>query len=93
MSDKFEVVGHNERKLDAHALATGQPLFVADRTMPDTLVMKLLRSPLAHARIAHIDTSRAEESFGFRAAMSLRDGLRETIQWYRNACRRQERAA
>ncbi len=73
MSDKFDVVGHSERKLDAHALATGQPLFVADRTMPDTLVMKLLRSPLPHARIAHIDTSRAETLDGVACVLDHRN--------------------
>ena len=30
-----------------------------------------------------LDTSRAEQLFGFRAHTHLRDGLRETIQWYR----------
>ena len=60
MTDKFDVVGHRERKLDARALATGQPVFVADRSLPDTLTMKLLLSPLAHARITRIDTAAAE---------------------------------
>jgi GDP-L-fucose synthase len=30
-----------------------------------------------------LDTSRAEREFGFRAATSLRNGLAETISWYR----------
>ena len=30
-----------------------------------------------------LDTSRAEQLLGFRARTHLRDGLRETIQWYR----------
>ena len=30
-----------------------------------------------------LDTSRAEERFGFRAATSFEDGLRETVDWYR----------
>jgi GDP-L-fucose synthase len=29
-----------------------------------------------------LDVSRAQESFGFRATTSLRDGLRRTIDWY-----------
>ncbi len=29
-----------------------------------------------------LDTSRAEQCFGFRARTSLRDGLRQTIEWY-----------
>ena len=30
-----------------------------------------------------LDASRAEQLFGFRARTSLRDGLAETIAWYR----------
>jgi GDP-L-fucose synthase len=30
-----------------------------------------------------LDTSRAEERFGFRAAVPLREGLERTIAWYR----------
>ncbi|MBI3800479.1 MAG: GDP-L-fucose synthase [Deltaproteobacteria bacterium] len=30
-----------------------------------------------------LDTSRAEQEFGFRAAMGFREGLRRTIAWYR----------
>ena len=30
-----------------------------------------------------LDTSRAEELFGFRAAVTLRDGLERTVAWYR----------
>jgi GDP-L-fucose synthase len=34
-----------------------------------------------------LDTTRAEERFGFRAEVALRDGLRRTIDWYRAAAR------
>jgi GDP-L-fucose synthase len=30
-----------------------------------------------------LDTSRAEQFFGFRAQMSFEDGLRQTVEWYR----------
>jgi GDP-L-fucose synthase len=32
-----------------------------------------------------LDTSRAEELFGFRAAVSLRDGIARTVAWYRSS--------
>jgi GDP-L-fucose synthase len=32
-----------------------------------------------------LDTTRAEREFGWRAGMSLRDGLRRTIDWYETA--------
>jgi GDP-L-fucose synthase len=31
-----------------------------------------------------LDTTRAEREFGFRARIDFEDGLRETIEWYRN---------
>jgi GDP-L-fucose synthase len=45
---------------------------VWDRTKPDGQPRRWL------------DTSRAEQAFGFRARTSLRDGLRRTIDWYRS---------
>lgn len=35
-----------------------------------------------------LDTSRAEQYFGFRARMSFEEGLRRTIEWYREARRK-----
>jgi len=33
-----------------------------------------------------LDTARAEREFGFRAQVSLREGLRRTIEWYESHC-------
>jgi putative selenate reductase molybdopterin-binding subunit len=61
MAEKFEVVGHSERRVDGTALVTGKPVFVADTAdRPGTLHLAMLTSPHAHARIRSIDTSRAE---------------------------------
>jgi putative selenate reductase molybdopterin-binding subunit len=61
MTGKFEVVGHNERRVDGTALVTGKPVFVDDAPAPPGLLhLALLTSPHAHARIRAIDTSRAE---------------------------------
>jgi len=35
----------------------------------------------------NLDTTRAEERFGFRAAVLLREGLERTVEWYRAAWR------
>jgi len=40
-----------------------------------------------------LDTSRAEEEFNFTATTSLRDGLRETIDWYLSTSRQETRKA
>jgi GDP-L-fucose synthase len=31
-----------------------------------------------------LDTSRAEREFGFRAQIGFDEGLKQTIEWYRN---------
>ena len=31
-----------------------------------------------------LDTSRAEREFGFKAKMDFEDGLKKTIEWYKN---------
>ena len=57
----FEYIGKNIGKIDAMALATGQPLFTDDISFPNTLHIKILYSPHAHAIIEDIDTSEAEK--------------------------------
>ena len=43
-------------KKDAYALLSGKPVYTDDLAPADCLVIKLLRSPHAHARIKSIDT-------------------------------------
>ena len=57
----FEYIGKNIGKIDAMALATGQPLFTDDISFPNILHIKILYSPHAHAIIEDIDTSEAEK--------------------------------
>ncbi|MFH1329783.1 MAG: molybdopterin cofactor-binding domain-containing protein [Actinomycetota bacterium] len=59
MSEKFEVVGTSERRVDGLALVTGRPVFAGDLDLPGTLHLALLASPHAHARIRHIDAGAA----------------------------------
>ena len=49
-------VGKRERKKDAIALVTGQPVYVDDLAPKECLVVKLLRSP--HANACLLYTSR-----------------------------------
>jgi CO/xanthine dehydrogenase Mo-binding subunit len=53
-------VGRSHPRLDAHEKLRGQAQFVGDMLVPRMLHGKVLRSPLAHARIVSIDTSAAE---------------------------------
>ena len=55
----MQVVGRPRRRVDGRAKVTGQTRFADDIILPRMLHCKLLRSPLPHARIVSIDTSRA----------------------------------
>jgi probable selenate reductase molybdenum-binding subunit len=72
MSD-FKVIGKKTDKIDAMALATGQPLFVDDLQLPDTLQIKILYSPYAHAIIEDIDTSEAEKYPGVKMVLTYKN--------------------
>jgi 4-hydroxybenzoyl-CoA reductase alpha subunit len=59
MSAANAVVGRPRRRVDGRAKVTGQTRFADDVILPRMLHGKLLRSPLPHARIVRIDTSKA----------------------------------
>ncbi|MCJ7725941.1 MAG: molybdopterin-dependent oxidoreductase [Acidimicrobiia bacterium] len=73
MTEKFQVVGVSEQKVDAHQLITGKPVFAGDVFFPNTLYIALLTSPHAHARITSIDTSRAEALEGVALILDHRN--------------------
>ena len=52
-------VGKSIPKTDGLAIATGKPVYTDDLSSKDALIVKLLRSPHANAKIKSIDTSRA----------------------------------
>jgi 4-hydroxybenzoyl-CoA reductase subunit alpha len=54
-----KVVGKPFRKVDARSKCTGQTKFADDIFLPRMLYAKLLRSPVPHALIKHIDVSKA----------------------------------
>jgi putative selenate reductase molybdopterin-binding subunit len=49
------------QKKDAMTLVTGQPVYTDDIAPQDCLIIKLLRSPYAHARIKNIDCTAAKK--------------------------------
>jgi 4-hydroxybenzoyl-CoA reductase subunit alpha len=53
------VIGYPRRRVDGRAKATGQTLYADDLALPRMTFAKLLRSPVPHARLRGIDTSRA----------------------------------
>lgn len=52
------------KKKDAEALVTGQPVYTDDLAPKDCLIVKVLRSPHAHAMIEEIRTEAAKKSAG-----------------------------
>ena len=69
----YQSVGRPVRKKDAMALLLGKPAYVDDVTPRDCLVVKVLRSPHAHALIEEIDTSAAMKVPGIAAIFTYRD--------------------
>ncbi|MFH1547081.1 MAG: molybdopterin cofactor-binding domain-containing protein, partial [bacterium] len=58
-ADDLRVIGKAKNKVDGTMLAKGQAAYVEDRVKSDSLFVKMLRSPHAHAIITSIDTSEA----------------------------------
>ena len=69
----WSTVGKPVRKKDAMALLLGKPAYLDDLTPKDCLVVKVLRSPHAHALIEEIDTENAEQIPGVAAIFTYRD--------------------
>ena len=57
---EYRSVGKSVRKKDSLQLLLGKPVYTED-IAPDTLVVKLLRSPHANAMVKAIDTSKAKK--------------------------------
>ena len=66
-------VGKCVIKKDAMALVTGQPVYCDDLAPKDCLIVKLLRSPHAYAKIRSIDTSIAKRIPGIEAVYTYED--------------------
>ena len=64
-------VGKGVIKKDAMALVTGRPVYCDDLAPKDCLIVKLLRSPHAYAKIRSIDTSIAKRIPGIEAVYTL----------------------
>ena len=70
---EYSVIGKPTPMVDAPFKVTGSQNYVADMTLPRMLHAKVLRSPLPHARIARIDTSRAKKIPGVKAVLTGAD--------------------
>ena len=71
--EDYRVINSRLARLDAPAKATGRAVFIDDMSLPGMLHAALLQSPLPHARIQNIDTSRAERLPGVKAVITSKD--------------------
>ena len=73
MANNWKAVGRPVRKKDAMQLLLGKPAYVDDVTSRDCLVVKVLRSPHAHALIEEIRTDIAEKVPGIACIFTWKD--------------------
>ncbi|HBV87864.1 MAG TPA: aldehyde oxidase [Desulfosporosinus sp.] len=66
-------VGQSIRKIDGMAIAMGKPVYTEDLAMANALVVKILRSPHAYAKITSIDISKAESLEGVECILTYKD--------------------
>lgn len=66
-------VGKSIPKLDGMALVTGKPVYTEDLALGNALVVKMLRSPHAFARIKSIDISKAKQLEGVECVLTFKD--------------------
>src|SRR5258705_6925345 len=67
------IVGQPVGKLEGLGKVSGQARYSGDVTLPGLVWGKALRSPLPHARILRIDTSRARDLAGVLAVLTAQD--------------------
>lgn len=71
--EKTRFVNKGIVKKDAEALLSGRPVYTDDLAPADCLVVKLLRSPHAHALIEEINTAAAQKVPGIEAIFTYKD--------------------
>lgn len=73
MTRQYRVVGKPVERTDARVKVTGSARYAGDLVAPGMLHGKLLRSPLAHAKILNIDVSKARALPGVMAVITGKD--------------------
>jgi xanthine dehydrogenase YagR molybdenum-binding subunit len=67
----MSVVGKPHPRLEGREKVSGRARYASDVRLPGQLYARVLRSPYPHARIASIDTSKAEAAPGVHAVISV----------------------
>ena len=69
----YRHVGKYRVRADARDIVTGKATFLDDFTVPRMIYARILRSPFAHAKIKHIDTSKAKAMKGVQGVYTYED--------------------
>lgn len=69
----LRIVNKPVPKVDAKALVTGKAVYTNDLAPSDCLIVKILRSPHAHALIKEINTERAQAMPGIECVLTYKD--------------------
>ncbi len=72
--DDLRLVGKANVRVDGPALVRAEPVYVEDKVPDDALIVKVLRSPHAHARIRRIDVSKARQLAGVVEVLTHENG-------------------
>ena len=67
------IIGQKIPRIDSRELVTGTAEFTGDVVLPGMLHGRILRSPIAHGQILHVDTTRAKKLLGVRAVLTGKD--------------------
>ena len=70
---KYSLIGKRLPRVDAKDKVTGKALYTDDLSLPRMLCGVILRSPLPHAAIVGIDTSKALKLPGVKAIVTAAD--------------------
>src|SRR5215207_2252689 len=80
-TDGVRGIGHSVKRTEDARFIRGKGNYVDDLQLPGMLYLALLRSPLAHARINGIDTSRAEALEGVVAVVTGEALAAHNLAW------------
>ncbi|MCR6545110.1 xanthine dehydrogenase family protein molybdopterin-binding subunit [Dehalobacterium formicoaceticum] len=69
----MKAVSNSIPKIDGMAIATGKPVYTDDLAMDHALIIKILRSPHAFARIKSIDVREAQHMEGVECVLTYQD--------------------
>ncbi|NHZ86013.1 MAG: molybdopterin-dependent oxidoreductase [Planctomycetia bacterium] len=69
----MKIIGKKTIRVDGQSLVKGKPVFADDIKLDNPLYIKILHSPVAHAKIKNIDTSKAMAMDGVVAVYTHKD--------------------